>query len=188
MKGKSVLHSRSTPLSDQWATPQKFYNLLDMKYKFVFDLACSDTNCKTRDGFTLDENALDQNWALISYETNGGWLWLNPPYSSVKEFIDKCYDESSLGARIVCLVPARTDTFWFHEWVYKIEGVTYEFVRGRLTFGSDEYWAWVWEQEYLPGSDKPNSLYKKYGKKNTAPFPSMLIEFDRSKGRLWRAG
>ena len=51
---------------DEWSTPQDFYNKLDAKYKFVFDLAASKKNCKTEDGFTKEENALEQNWALIT--------------------------------------------------------------------------------------------------------------------------
>jgi phage N-6-adenine-methyltransferase len=181
MKSQSVLFSRSTHETDKWATPQKYFDLQDKKYRFVFDLACSASNCKTRDGFTEETDSLDQDWSMISKETRGGWLWLNPPYSNVKGFIDKCYFESTLGARIVCLVPARTDTFWFHEFVYNQKGVSIEFIRGRLIFGTDQYWEWVWEQEIL--NDKPNSLYKQYGKKNSAPFPSMQIIFDRNPDR-----
>lgn len=178
MKGQSILFSKSTPATDAWATPQKFWEKLDDKYRFVFDLACSASNCKTRDGFTEEDDSLDQEWARISMETRGGWLWLNPPYSRVREFVDKAWFESSLGARIVCLVPARTDTYWFHEYIYNQTGVSYEFIRGRLTFGTEEYWKWVWEQETIDG--KENKLYHCYGKKNSAPFPSMLVVFDRN--------
>lgn len=138
--------------SDEWYTPDKFYNELDEKYQFVFDLACSKENCKTADGFTIEENSLDQKWNIITLETNGGWLWLNPPYSQCKEFVAKSYDEMQRGAKIVMLIPSRTDTKWFHEFLYKKEGVTIEFIKGRLKFGDS---------------------------KNSAPFPSMLVIFNK---------
>lgn len=147
-----VSKSLFTSNSDEWSTPQEFFDLLDEKYQFVFDLACSPDNCKTRDGFTVEDDALDQNWALITYETNGGWLWLNPPYSKISEFVDKAWDQMTLGAKIVMLIPARTDTKYFHNFIYKQAGVSIEFIKGRLKFG---------------------------GSKNSAPFPSMLVIFDK---------
>ena len=142
-----------TSNSDEWSTPQDFFDLLDKKYKFVFDLACSADNCKTRDGFTIEDDALDQNWALITYATKGGWLWLNPPYSRIFEFVDKAWDQMTLGAKIVMLIPARTDTRYFHNFIYKKPGVSIEFIKGRLKFGVS---------------------------KNSAPFPSMLVMFDKN--------
>lgn len=98
---------------------------------------------------------------------------MNPPYGrEIGLFIKKAYEESLKGSHVVCLLPARTDTKWFHD--YCLKGKV-EFIRGRLQFGTDEYWQWLWDQEYIDG--KKNSLYKKYGKKNSAPFPSMLVIF-----------
>lgn len=138
--------------SDEWATPQLFYDELDKKYQFVFDLACNKQNVKTKDGFTIEDDSLNQNWALITYETNGGWLWLNPPYSKCKEFVDKAYFEMTQGAKIVMLIPSRTDTRWFHKYIYKQSGVEIDFIKGRLKFGTS---------------------------KNAAPFPSMLVIFNK---------
>lgn len=147
--------------SDEWSTPQAFYDKLDNKYKFVFDLAASKENCKTEDGFTKEENALDQNWALITYESieqgMSGWLWCNPPYSMCKEFVDKAYDEMLMGAKIIMLIPSRTDTRYFHDFIYKKEGVSFQFVKGRLKFGDS---------------------------KNAAPFPSMLVKFDLEQNNI----
>ncbi len=140
--------------SDEWSTPTVFYDNLNQIYKFVFDLACNKDNIKTANGFTLEDNALNQDWSDITKNNNGGWLWLNPPYSQCKEFIAKCYKEMELGAKIVCLIPSRTDTKWFHEFIYKKDGVTIDFIKGRLRFGES---------------------------KNSAPFPSMLIEFNKNK-------
>lgn len=138
--------------SDEWGTPQDFFNKLDEKYNFVFDLAASQDNCKTEDGFSIEENSLEQNWNQITKDTNGGWLWLNPPYSKCKEFVDKAWYEMTLGAKIIMLIPSRTDTKYFHEFIYKKEGVEIEFIKGRLKFGDS---------------------------KNAAPFPSMLVIFNK---------
>jgi site-specific DNA-methyltransferase (adenine-specific) len=76
---------------------------------------------------------------------------------------------------IVMLLPARTDTKYFHDYIYNKAGVEIRFIKGRLIFGSEEYWKWVWEQEFI--DNKKNTLYKKYGRKNSAPFPSMVCIF-----------
>jgi len=138
--------------SDEWYTPNDFYNNLNKKYNFVFDLACSKENCKTKDGYTVENNSLEQNWNNITLHSDGGWLWLNPPYSKCKEFVSKSYNEMLKGAKIVMLIPSRTDTKWFHEFIYKKEGVEIEFIKGRLKFGDS---------------------------KNSAPFPSMLVIFNK---------
>lgn len=147
---KETLFSKK---SDEWSTPQSFYDNLDLYYNFVFDLACSKENCKTADGYTIEDNALEQDWYQITTETDGGWLWLNPPYSKCNEFADKSYSEMQLGAKIVMLIPSRTDTKWFHNFIYKQEGVTIEFIKGRLKFSDS---------------------------KNSAPFPSMLVTFNKN--------
>ena len=138
--------------SDEYSTPQDFWDNLDKKYQFVFDLACSKENCKTSDGFTIEDNSLDQDWFQITKDTNGGWLWMNPPYSKCKEFVDKAYSEMLLGAKIIILIPSRTDTKYFHNFIYKKEGVEIDFIKGRLKFGDSE---------------------------NSAPFPSMLVKFNK---------
>ncbi len=132
--------------SDEWETPLDFYKKLDVKYQFIFDLACSKDNCKAQNGFTKEDNSLEQDWYKIN-----GWLWLNPPYSKCKEFVSKAYYENLLGAKIVMLLPSRTDTKWFHNFVYKNPKVEIEFIKGRLKFS---------------------------GAKNSAPFPSMLVIFN----------
>jgi hypothetical protein len=87
----------------------------------------------------------------------------------------KARREQFKGNLTVMLIPARTDTIAFRESIYNQPNVELRFVRGRLTFGTDAYWKWVWEQEFIDG--KKNSLFRKYGKKNSAPFPSMVVVF-----------
>lgn len=134
--------------SDEWSTPQDFYDKLNEKYNFVYDLAATEENTKCPDFSSIESESLENSWHMIN-----GWCWLNPPYSKCKEFVKKSYEEMELGAKIVMLIPSRTDTKWFHEYIYEKEGVKIEFIKGRLKFGTS---------------------------KNSAPFPSMLVIFNNN--------
>jgi len=81
-------------------------------------------------------------------------VWCNPPYSDITSWVRKAHEEVSSGRCevVVMLVPARTDTRWFHDWCYNKRGVEIEFVKGRLKFGGAKY---------------------------NAPFPSMVVVFRR---------
>jgi hypothetical protein len=81
--------------------------------------------------------------------------------------------ERSEGGVVVMLIPARTDTRYFHEYIYHKAEI--RFIKGRLKFGSDDYWKLVWEQEFI--DSKRNKLYQKHGRKNSAPFPSMIVVY-----------
>lgn len=139
--------------SDEWATPQGLFDMLNEYYNFIFDLACSKENCKTQNGFTIEDDSLNQSWVEITMNNSSGWLWLNPPYSKCKEFVEKAHQECLKGAKIVMLLPARTDTRWFHAFLYKKKYVNIEFIKGRLKFGDS---------------------------KNSAPFPSMIITLNNT--------
>ncbi len=77
-----------------------------------------------------------------------GTCWMNPPYGrKIGQWVRKAYESSLLGATVVCLLPARTDTAWWHDYVVKGE---IRFLRGRLKFG---------------------------GQKNSAPFPSAVVVY-----------
>ena len=126
--------------TDDWATPQTFFDEQNAKYNFTLDACASDSNHKVANYYTVEDNALIQDWT--------GVVWLNPPYGrEIGKFMAKAYAESLKGAKVVCLVPARTDTAWWHDYAAKGE-VT--FIRGRLKFGNA---------------------------KNSAPFPSALVVF-----------
>jgi len=169
-----VLHSS---IKQDWETPQADFNEWDKEYNFTLDPCCTTKNCKCPDGIyhDLGEDGLALPWA--------GRVFMNPPYNKQKLWIPKAVEESRRpGVEfVICLLPARTDTEVFHRYIWAADegqphqGVYVEFLKGRLTFGSDHYWASVWETEYIKG--KRNALYKKYGKKNAAPFPSMLVCF-----------
>ena len=127
--------------TDQWATPKDFFDKCDKEYgPFTLDVCADKDNAKCQRFFSKEQNGLSQNWT--------GKCWMNPPYGrEIGRWMKKAYESSVNGAIVVCLVPARTDTRWWHEYAMKGK-VT--FIRGRLKFG---------------------------GSKNSAPFPSALVVF-----------
>lgn len=137
MKGQKTLFSHK---SDEWETPQDFYDKLDKEFHFELDVAADCVNHKCNWYFTDIENGLGEDWGEVT-------VWCNPPYSNIKEWAKKCSEHNGTA---VMLVPARTDTQWFHEYCYQKPNVEIRFVKGRLKFG---------------------------GSKNSAPFPSMVVIF-----------
>jgi len=126
--------------TDNWATPQNLFDELNQRYCFELDVCASSENAKCSRFFSLEDDGLAQTWQ--------GVCWMNPPYGrAIKDWMAKAYDSSKNGAKVVCLVPARTDTAWWHDYAMKGE-IT--FLRGRLKFGNS---------------------------KNSAPFPSALVVF-----------
>ena len=131
--------------SNEWPTPRDFYEKYHEKYRFTLDVAATKENALCTRFFTEEDNALIQDWS-------GEVCWMNPPYGrEIKKFMKKAYEESLKGTTIVCLVPSRTDTFWWHEYAMKGE---IESIRGRLKFG---------------------------GYKTSAPFPSAVVVFNGEK-------
>ena len=111
-------------------------------------------------------------------------MFVNPPYGrDQKKFVEKIVDLCEYDGVVAdVLIPARTDTALYHD-VILPKASAIRFVKGRITFGSDEYWEWLWNQEYTldgNGKQKKNSLYHKFGKRNAAPFPSMVVTFGES--------
>ena len=129
--------------SAEWATPQKFFDDLNAEFGFTLDPCCTHENAKCAKHYTQAENGLIQDW-------QGQRVFCNPPYGrGISAWVRKCYEESRKPDTLcVMLIPARTDTAWFHEWVWGKAEV--RFIRGRLKFG---------------------------GCPNAAPFPSMVVIF-----------
>jgi phage N-6-adenine-methyltransferase len=126
--------------TDLWATPQDFFDKQNAIYNFTLDVCATDDNAKCKKYFTKNDNGLNKEWH--------GVCWMNPPYGrEIKQWMHKAYKESLKGVTVVCLVPARTDTVWWHD--YAMKG-NIEFIKGRLKFGNA---------------------------KNSAPFPSALVVF-----------
>mgnify|MGYP000993835066 CR=1 FL=1 len=114
---------------EDWETPQLFFNELNKKYKFNWDLASSDANAKCVNHFTVGDDSLSQDWSALE-----GNLWLNPPYGrDLKRWVKKAY-ESSLNREgvLVMLIPSRTDTSYWHDYIF--DKAEIKFIRGRLKF------------------------------------------------------
>lgn len=126
--------------SDEWETPQELFDQLNEEFHFDLDPCATPQNAKCAQFFTKKENGLKQDWF--------GTVFMNPPYGrEIKQWVQKAYEEAGKRCTVVCLLPARTDTSWFHDYCLKGE---IRFLRGRLKFGNA---------------------------KNSAPFPSMIVIF-----------
>lgn len=108
-----------------WATPQSFFDKLNEEFHFTLDVCASKENAKCDSYYTEKDNALIKEWK--------GVCWMNPPYGrEIYSWMEKAYHSYLEGATVVCLVPARTDTKWWHE--FCVHGEV-RFVKGRLKFG-----------------------------------------------------
>lgn len=132
--------------SNEWATPLDFYKKLDNEFHFNLDPCSDDTNYKCEKHYTLEEDGLSQNWG-------GCRVFCNPPYSEISKWVEKAFREGHKDNTIVVLlIPARTDTRYFHDYILHRSEI--RFVKGRLKFGDG---------------------------KNSAPFPSMVVIFRGAK-------
>ena len=154
-------------VTDQWATPQWLFDALNEQYHFSVDVCALPHNAKCQKYYTPDDNGLNQEWR--------GICWMNPPYGNpefpckpscskkickdrgyhigayrpgIIDWMEKAYNSSKNGATVVCLVPSRTDTEWWHR--FAMHGEIF-FLPGRLKFGHN---------------------------KGSAPFPSAIIVFE----------
>jgi len=129
--------------SDEWETPPEFYDKLNKRFKFTLDPCCSPDNHKCDKYYTYKEDGLSKSWADEK-------VFVNPPYGDIGEWVKKAYKEATENrAIVVLLIPSRTDTKYWHDYVMNGASVIY-FVKGRLKFS---------------------------GAKNTAPFPSAIVVF-----------
>jgi phage N-6-adenine-methyltransferase len=133
--------------TDDWATPQEFFDSVAKEFgPFDLDVCADRKNAKAPRFYTREDDGLRQPWA--------GKCWMNPPYGrEIGRWMQRAYEAAKQGASVACLVPARTDTAWWHD--YAAKGVV-RFIRGRLKFG---------------------------GSKNSAPFPSALVLFNMGADR-----
>lgn len=112
--------------TNEWHTPQPLFDQLNAEFGFETDLAATAENAKCANFFTLEDDALAQEWR--------GVCWLNPPYGrAIRHFIKKAWEASQAGATVVCLVPARTDTSYWHDYVLG-GGAEVRYIRGRVKF------------------------------------------------------
>lgn len=114
-----------TSNTDLWATPQDFFDSLNKEFNFETDVCANSENAKCDVYYSIEVDGLQQEWT--------GSCWMNPPYGrGIGKWIEKAYEQSLRGATVVCLLPARTDTKWWHDYCMKGE---IRFVKGRLRFG-----------------------------------------------------
>lgn len=121
-------YQNAVPQTIEWETPPALFAQLDRLYAFDLDVCASDTNAKCPCYFTTAEDGLTQPWA--------GACWMNPPYGKpLTQWMQKAESERRHCRVIVCLVPARTDTRWFHDYV--LGKAEIHFLRGRIRFLRD---------------------------------------------------
>ena len=130
-----------TSNSDEWETPQTLFDELNEEFRFNLDPCATQSTAKCEKYFTADDNGLTHSW--------GGYrVFCNPPYSEISKWVEKCYREGVKdNTLVVMLIPSRTDTRYFHDFIYQRAEI--RFVRGRVKFGG----------------------------KSNAPFPSMIVVF-----------
>jgi site-specific DNA-methyltransferase (adenine-specific) len=110
---------------DTWETPPALFAELDAEFGFTLDPCCQHETAKCAKHYTPEEDGLAQSWA-------GEVVYMNPPYGrQIVPWMAKAYRESLRGATVVCLVPVRSDTAWWHE--YAMNGEI-RFLRGRVKF------------------------------------------------------
>lgn len=128
-----------------WETPPEFFKQYDDIYHFTLDVCADASNRKVERFFTKEQNGLAQDWS-------GERCWCNPPYGrgEIGKWVKKASEEAQRDALVVMLLPARTSTPWFHDYLWLQPEVSIEFIRGRMKF---------------------------VGAQNSAMFPSMVVTF-----------
>ena len=132
--------------SDEWATPQDLYDELNREFHFTLDACATEENHKCERYYTKRDNGLNIYWG-------GESVFCNPPYSEVDKWVAKSFYETRCDfTTVVLLIPARTDTKYFHDYILNRSEI--RFIKGRLKFGDAKY---------------------------NAPFPSMVVIFRGAK-------
>ena len=144
-KSPRLNHGLFTSGTDEWETPREFFDAVDGVFHFSLDVCASSANAKCGRYFTKADDALTRTWS--------GVCWMNPPYGrEISLWVRKAYESGlKAGTVVVCLLPARTDTKWWHDYVIAHASLI-RFIRGRLRFSG----------------------------RGPAPFPSALVAFGHS--------
>tara|TARA_B100001094_G_C18114105_1_gene762929 strand:+ start:736 stop:1164 length:429 start_codon:yes stop_codon:yes gene_type:complete len=134
--------------SNEWTTPQNFYIKLNDEFNFTLDPCCTKESAKCKKYYTIEDDGLSQDWS-------NEIVFMNPPYGrEISKWVKKAYQESLKGAIVVCLIPARTDTRYWWDFIFPYAEV--RFIKGRLKFTNN-------------------------GKSAPAPFPSAIVIFGGKK-------
>jgi site-specific DNA-methyltransferase (adenine-specific) len=143
---RQPVHVCHSSAADEWETPPHLFAELDREFGFTLDAAASATNALCARYYTKADDALSQPW--------DGVVWVNPPYGKgvTGRWVRKAWEEAQRGATVVCLIPARTDTAYWHDHVLRGE---IRYIRQRLRFS---------------------------GTRQPAPFPSVVVIFRPGDG------
>ena len=136
---------------DDWCTPQSFFDELNKEFGFTLDPCATKLSAKCENFYTKKDDGLSKDWY-------GEVVFVNPPYGrEMKKWVNKCFEESKKpNTKVVMLIPARTDTTYFHEYIYKKAEI--RFIRGRVKF-------------IKPDTSTDEKDF------TSAPFPSMVVVF-----------
>jgi len=139
--------------SSEWETPQKLYDYLNLEHNFTLDPCATEQNAKCEKYFTSEDDGLNKSWG-------GERVFVNPPYGrDIKKWVKKAYEEGQKpNTVVVCLIPSRTDTKYWHQYCMKAWKI--HFIKGRLKF----------ENKF--SADVSSS----------APFPSAVVIFKNTYG------
>ena len=130
--------------SNEWKTPQDLYDKLDKEFGFTLDPCCTKESAKCGKYYTKADDGLIQDWS-------NDVVFMNPPYGrEIPKWIEKAFYESARGSIVVCLVPARTDTRYWWDYIFPYAEI--RFIKGRVKFVQK-------------------------GKSAPAPFPSAIVIF-----------
>jgi site-specific DNA-methyltransferase (adenine-specific) len=145
---KTQLHGMMSSKHDDWETPQELFDELDREFGFTLDPCSTHDNAKCENHFTVEEDGLNQSW-------DGETVFMNPPYGrEISKWIQKAHQES-VHATVVCLIPARTDTQYWHDHIFG-QADDLRFLKGRICFERD-------------------------GKRGPSPFPSAIVVYRNKK-------
>lgn len=111
-----------------WETPDSIFEPLNREFNFDCDVCATHSNAKCKEYFTESDDALIQQWH--------GRCWMNPPFNQLGKWVKKAFEESRNGATVVCLLPSRTNTNWWHEYVINEE---VRFIKGRPAFNGAKH-------------------------------------------------
>ena len=137
-----------------WCTPKKFFDNLDEEFHFVLDPAATPKSAKCKLFYTPQDDGLSKSWDFC------GAVFCNPPYGrEIRKWVKKAYEEAQKGVTVVMLIPAITDTSYFHDYIYNRAEI--RFLRGRLHF-----------------EDENKKQYP------AAPFPSMVVIFNNKSKEM----
>ena len=128
----AINKNRFNAKTTEWATPTDFFKPLNDEFHFTLDVCATAENTKVAKFFSPEQNGLVQSWI-------GNICWMNPPYGrNLIKWLEKAKHEADyFGVTTVCLVPARTNTAWFHKICLKASEI--RFVLGRPKFGDADH-------------------------------------------------